>query len=59
MRNLVRGAQFKRDVKLAVKRGKDMATVQGVLRLCGSSRSHGATLAEGRGNILRRGAKGK
>lgn len=33
MRNLVRGAQFKRDVKLAVKRGKDMAKLRELLLL--------------------------
>ena len=33
MRNLVRGTQFKRDVKLAVKRGKDMAKLRELLLL--------------------------
>ena len=33
MRNLVRGAQFKRDVKLAEKRGKDMAKLRELLLL--------------------------
>ena len=31
MRNLVRGAQFKRDVKLTVKRGRDMAKLRQLL----------------------------
>ena len=33
MRNLLRGAQFKRDVKLAKKRGKDMAKLRELLML--------------------------
>ena len=33
MRNLVRGAQFRRDVKLARKRGKDMAKLREVILL--------------------------
>jgi mRNA interferase YafQ len=33
VRNLVRGTQFKRDVKLAVKRGKDMAKLRDLLLL--------------------------
>ncbi len=33
MRNPVRGAQFKRDVKLAIKRGKDMAKLRNLLTL--------------------------
>jgi len=33
MRNIVRGSQFKRDVKLAVKRGKDMAKLRELLML--------------------------
>ena len=33
MRNLVRGTQFRRDVKLAQKRGKDMARLREVLSL--------------------------
>jgi mRNA interferase YafQ len=33
VRSLVRGAQFKRDVKLAVKRGKDMAKLRELLVL--------------------------
>ncbi len=33
MRNLVSGAQFRRDVKLAQKRGKDMAKLREVILL--------------------------
>lgn len=33
MRNLVRGSQFARDVKLAKKRGKDMAKLRELLML--------------------------
>lgn len=33
MRHLIRGSQFKRDVKLAVKRGKDMAKLRELLLL--------------------------
>jgi mRNA interferase YafQ len=33
VRNLVRGKQFRRDVKLAQKRGKDMARLREVLSL--------------------------
>jgi mRNA interferase YafQ len=33
VRNIVRGSQFKRDVKLAVKRGKDMAKLRELLLL--------------------------
>ena len=33
MRNPVRGAQFRRDVRLAQKRGKDMAKLREVLML--------------------------
>ena len=33
MRNLVRGTQFKHDVKLAVKRGKDMGKLRDLLLL--------------------------
>jgi len=33
LRNLISGAQFRRDVKLAEKRGKDMAKLREVIRL--------------------------
>jgi mRNA interferase YafQ len=33
VRNPVRGTQFKRDVKLAIKRGKDMAKLRNLLTL--------------------------
>ena len=33
MRNVIRGAQFRRDVKLAQKRGKDMEKLREVIRL--------------------------
>ena len=33
MRNLIRGAQFKRDVKLATRRGKDLAKLRELILL--------------------------
>ena len=33
MRNLIRGTQFKRDVKLAAKRGKDMTKLRDLILL--------------------------
>ncbi|MDE3167941.1 MAG: type II toxin-antitoxin system YafQ family toxin [Acidobacteriota bacterium] len=33
MRTLIRGAQFRRDVKLAQKRGKDMAKLRAIILL--------------------------
>jgi hypothetical protein len=56
VRNLIRGAQFKRDVKLAERRGKDLAKLREII--CSwprETRYHHAsrtTLSEGIGNII-------
>jgi hypothetical protein len=46
VRNLIRGAQFKRDVKLAERRGKDLAKLREIILLLAEGDSLPSTLQD-------------